>query len=87
MNLHKKEKSVFLLEMLDDLIGQVVWKMYGCMDKNWNILYFQMNHTTLAIVMLYLGKIQKEKNQYIKFLYIKSMPGPVFTAFYIEGII
>lgn len=34
MNLHKKEKSVFLLEMLDDLIGQVVWKMYGCMDKN-----------------------------------------------------
>lgn len=46
-----------------------------------------MNHTTLAIVTLYLGKIQKEKNQYIKFLYIKSMPGPVFTDFYIEGLI
>lgn len=77
MNLQMKAQSVFLPEMLDALRGQVVWKMDGCLDNNLNILYFPMNHPTLAIVTLYIYII----NNIIIFLYIKSWPGPVFTDF------
>lgn len=65
MNLQMKAQSVFLPEMLDALRGQVVWKMDGCLDNNLNILYFPMNHPTLAIVTLYIYIINNKMYSFI----------------------